>query len=154
MERRTLLAMLTGASRAASLAAAGAAGESCSARMISLVGPILVLLLSLWLVSRLARGQSGRALWVKATAFIAAFRLDRAMGLLLLHWRDALGLWAVPLIMMLLPEGFRLPRNQVWTSGTALIASVLVMIGSVVWAGATVAVLRLCPGGAKPVASG
>ena len=114
--------------------------------MISLVGPILVLLLFLWLVSGLARGQSGRARWVKATALIAAFRLGVLWVLLLLHWRAALGLWAVPFIMVLLPEGFLLPRNQVWTFGIALIASVLVMIGSVVWAGATFAVLRLCRG--------
>jgi hypothetical protein len=112
--------------------------------MISLVAPILVLLLSLWLVSRLTRGQSWRALWVKATALIAAFRLGVLWVLLLLHWREALGLWAVPLIMVLLPEGFLLPRNQVWTSGAAFIASVLVMIGSVMWAGATLAVLGLC----------
>jgi hypothetical protein len=111
--------------------------------MISLVGPLLVLLLFLWLVSRLARGQSGRALWVKATALIAAFRLGVLWVLLLLHWRGALGLWGVPLILVLLPEGFLLPRNQVWTFGTALIASLLVMIGSMVWAGATLAVLRL-----------
>jgi hypothetical protein len=117
--------------------------------MISLVAPILVFLLFLWLASALARGQSGRALWVKAVAFVAAFRLAVLWVLLLLHWRDALGLWAVPFIMVLLPEGFLLPRNQVWTSGTALIASVLVMIGSVVWAGATVAVLTLCRGGAS-----
>lgn len=30
------------------------------------------------------------------------------------------------MIMVLLPEGVLLPRNQVWTPGTALIASVLV----------------------------
>ena len=49
-------------------------------------------------------------------------------------------------MMVLLPEGFLLPRDQVWTFGTALIASVLVMIGSVGWAGATLAVLKLCRG--------
>jgi hypothetical protein len=114
--------------------------------MISLLAPILVFLLFLWWVSRLARGQSGRALWVKAAAFIAAFRLGVLWVLLLLHWRDALGLWAVPLMMVLLPEGFLLPRNQVWTSGTALTASLLVMIGSAVWAVATLAVLSLCRG--------
>ena len=116
--------------------------------MISLIGPILVLLLFLWIVSRLARGQSGRTGLVKVTAFIAAFRLAVLWVLLLLHWREALGLWALPLIMVLLPEGFLLPRNQVWTAGTALIASVLVMIGSVVWAGAMLAVLKLCQGSA------
>ncbi len=112
--------------------------------MISLVAPILVFLLFLWLVSRLARGQSGRALLVKATALIAAFRLGVLWVVLLFHWREALGLWTIPLIMVLLPEGFLLPRNQVWTSRTALIASVLVLIGSAVWAVATVAVLSLC----------
>jgi hypothetical protein len=112
--------------------------------MISLVAPILVFLLFLWLVSRRAHGQSRRALWVKATALITAFRLGVLWILLLLHWREALGLWAVPLIMVLLPEGLLSPQNQVWTSGTAVIASVLVMIGSAVWAVATLAALSLC----------
>jgi hypothetical protein len=112
--------------------------------MISLVAPILVFLLLLWPVSRLPSGQSRRALWVKATALIAVFRLGVLWVLLLLHWRAALGLWAVPLTMVLLPEGFLLPRNQVWTAGTALIASALVMIGSALWAVATLAALSRC----------
>jgi len=112
--------------------------------MISLVAPILIFLVLLGLVSKLARGQSGRARWGEVTALIAAFRLGVLWVLLLLHWREALGLWAVPLIMILLPEGFLLPRTQVWTWGTALIASVLVMIGSAGWAVATLAVVNLC----------
>ena len=82
-------------------------------------------------------------MWVEATLLIAAFRLGVLWVLLFLHWRNALGLWAIPLFILLLPEGFLLPRNQVWTWGTALIASVLVMIGSAAWAGATLAVLSL-----------
>ena len=111
--------------------------------MISLVAPILVFLLFLGLASRLARGQSRRAAWVQATALIAAGRLGVLWLLLLLHWREALGLWAVPLIMVLLPEGFLLPRNQVWTLGPALIASLLVTLGSTLWAVAALAVLSL-----------
>jgi len=111
--------------------------------MISLAVPILIFLLLLGLVSSLTRGQSGRALWVEAATLIAAFRLGVLWVLLLLHWRQALGLWAVPLTMVLLPEGFLLHRNQVWTYGAALIASVLVMVGSAVWAAATAAVLSL-----------
>jgi hypothetical protein len=42
--------------------------------MISLVAPILGFLLFLGLASTLARGQSGRAAWVQATALIAAVR--------------------------------------------------------------------------------
>jgi hypothetical protein len=69
--------------------------------------------------------------------------------LLLLHWRGALGLWATPLILVLLPEGMLLPRNQVWTPGSALIASVLVTIGSGLWAAAALVVLSLFGRGSK-----
>ena len=111
--------------------------------MISLAAPILVLLLFLGLIGRLDRGQSGRALWVRATAIIAAVRLGVLGVLLLLHWREALGLWAIPLMMVLLPEGFLLPRDQVWTPGSAVLAGVLVTIGSGVWAAIALSVLRL-----------
>jgi hypothetical protein len=111
--------------------------------MISLVAPIVVFLLFLGLAGMLAGGQSGWAVWIKATVLIAAVRLGVLWFLLLLHWREALGLWAVPLIMVLLPEGFLLPRNQVWTPGPALVASLLVTLGSTVWALAALAVMRL-----------
>ena len=111
--------------------------------MISLMAPILVFLLFLGLAGRLDRGQSGRARWVRATAIIAAVRLGVLGFLLLLHWREALGLWALPLIMVLLPEGFLLPRNQVWTPGSAVLAGVLVAIGSAVWAGIALTASRL-----------
>ncbi len=111
--------------------------------MIALVAPILVFLLFLGLVRTLARAQSGRVLWVKATALLATFRLGVLWFLLLLHWRGALGLWAIPLILVLLPEGMLLPRNQVWTPGAAFIASVLVTIGSGLWAMAALAVVSL-----------
>jgi hypothetical protein len=47
------------------------------------------------------------------------------------------------LILVLLPEGMLLPRNQVWTLGAALIATVLVIVGSGLWAAAALAVLGL-----------
>ena len=109
--------------------------------MIALMAPILVFLLFLGLVSLLARDPSGRVLWVKATALLVTIRLGVLWGLLLLHWRGSLGLWAAPLILVLLPEGMLLPRNQGWTAGPALIASVLVAIGSGLWAGAALIVL-------------
>ena len=121
--------------------------------MISLVAPLLVLLLFLWVIRRLARGQTGRGLLVKATVLIAAFRLCVLWALLFLHWRGALGLWAVPVMFVLLPEGFLLPRNLAWTSSTALIASALVMVGSLVWAIAIYAALGL-GGRARHVARG
>jgi hypothetical protein len=111
--------------------------------VIALVAPIMVFLLFLGLVSTLARGQRGWGLWVKATALLVTFRLGVLWFLLLLHWRGALGLWATPLILVLLPEGMLLPRNQVWTPGPALIASVLVTIGSGLWAAAALVVLSL-----------
>lgn len=111
--------------------------------MIALLAPILVFLLFLGLVSTLARGQSGWILWAKATALLAAFRLGVLWFLLLLHWRGALGLWAIPLILVLLPEGMLLPRSQVWTSSGVLIAHALVTIGSGLWALAALAVLSL-----------
>jgi hypothetical protein len=111
--------------------------------MISLVAPILVFLLFLGLVGMLARGQGGWVLWSKATALLAGCRLAVLWFLLMLHWREALGLWAVPLIIVLLPEGMLLPRNQVWTPGAAFIASVLVTLGSGLWAMAALAVLSL-----------
>ena len=111
--------------------------------MIAVMAPILVFLLFLGLVSTLARGSSGWGSWVKATAVLITFRLGVLWCLLLLHWRGALGLWATPLILVLLPEGMLLPRNQVWTAGPALIASVLVAIGSGLWAAAALIVLSL-----------
>lgn len=88
--------------------------------MIALLGPILVFLLFLGLIRTLARGQSGWVLWAKATVVLAACRLGVLWFLLLLHWRGALGLWAVPLILVLLPEGMLLPRKYVWTSSGVL----------------------------------
>ena len=111
--------------------------------MIALLAPILVFLLSLGLVRTLARGQSGWVLWAQATALLAAFRLGVLWFLLLLHWRGALGLWAIPLILVLLPEGMLLPRSHVWTSSGVLIAHGLVTIGSGLWAFAALAVLNL-----------
>lgn len=111
--------------------------------MIALVAPILVFLLFLGLLSTFARGPRGWVFWVKATALFGAFRLGVLWFLLLLHWRGALGLWATPLILVLLPEGMLLPRNQVWTLGAALIATVLVIVGSGLWAAAALAVLGL-----------
>jgi hypothetical protein len=111
--------------------------------MIALVAPLLVFLLFLGLISTLARGQSSWMLWVKATALLGAARVGVLWFLLLLHWRGALGLWAIPLILVLLPEGMLLPRNQIWTFGAALIATVLVAVGSGLWAVAALAILRL-----------
>ena len=111
--------------------------------MIALVAPLLVFLLFLGLISTLARGQSSWMLWVKATALLGTVRVGVLWFLLLLHWRGALGLWATPLILVLLPEGMLLPRNQVWTLGAALIATVLVAVGSGLWAVAALGVLRL-----------
>ena len=111
--------------------------------MIAIVAPLLVFLLFLGLVSTLARGQSGWVLWVKATALCGTFRLGVLWFLLLFHWRGALGLWATPLILVLLPEGMLLPRNQVWTLSAALSTTVLVAIGSALWAVAALAVLNL-----------
>ena len=111
--------------------------------MIALVAPILVFLLFLGLVSMLARGQSGWVLGVKASALLVMFRLGVLWFLLLLQWRGDLGLWATPLILVLLPEGLLLPRNQIWTAGSALFASVLVTIGSGLWAMAALIVLSL-----------
>ena len=111
--------------------------------MISIVAPILLFLLFLGLVGKLAQGTSRRELWFRATALIGAIRLGVLSFLLLLHWREALGLWAIPLMMVLLPEGFLLPRNHVWTPGSAVLAGALVAVGSGLWAGAAVSVLSL-----------
>ena len=111
--------------------------------MIALLAPILVFLLFLGLVNTLAPGQRGWVLWVKATALLAVFRLAVLWFLLLLHWGGTLGLWAVPLILVLLPEGMLLPRSHVWTSSGVLVAHVLVMIGSGLWAAAVLVVLSL-----------
>ena len=111
--------------------------------MIALGAPILVFLLFLGLVSTLVRGQSGWVLGVKATALLVTFCLGVLWFLLFLHWRGDLGLWATPLILVLLREGTLLPRNQIWTAGSALIASVLVTIGSALWAMAALIVLSL-----------
>ena len=110
--------------------------------MISLIAPILVFLLVLWLVARrMARGQTAWRLWLEATALLAGFRLGVLWFLILLHWREALGLWTIPLIVVLLPEGFLLRRDQVWTFSAGIIASALVTIGSALWTVAALAVL-------------
>ena len=113
--------------------------------MITVVAPILLFLLFLGLVGNLVQGASRWEAWVKATALIAAIRLGVLSFLLLLHWREALGLWAIPLMMVLLPEGFLLPRNHVWTPSSAVLAGALVAVGSGLWAGAAVLVLSLFP---------
>lgn len=110
--------------------------------MISLIAPILVFLLVLWLVARrMAQGQTIWRLWVESTAILAGFRLGVLWFLILLHRREALDLWAIPPIMLLLPEGFLLHRDQVWTFSAGVIASVLVTIGSALWTAAALAVL-------------
>lgn len=98
--------------------------------MIALMASILVFLLFLGLVGNLVQEQSRRVPWLRATAVIAAVRLGVLSLLLLLHWRGALGLWATPSMMVLLPEGFLLPRNHIWTLGSAVLARLLVAVGS------------------------
>ena len=98
--------------------------------MITLLGPLLLLGLYVALVAGLAARHRGLALWGRAAVIPATVRVGVFWGLLALHWRGTLGLWATPFLLLLLPEGFLLPRHFIWTLPRALLVSGLLVVGT------------------------
>jgi hypothetical protein len=120
--------------------------------MIAILAPLVLFALYVALAACLGRaGDGGVALWWKVTAVAAAGRIGVLWILLALHWRGGLGLWATPFLLLLLPEGFLLPRDFAWTVARAVLVTALLAAGTALWAALAVAVLRLLRGaGSRP----
>lgn len=79
--------------------------------MIVFLGPLLLFALYVVFVASLSRTAGDVGLWRKAASIAITVRLGIFWGLLAFHSRDALGLWAMPLLLLLLPEGFLSPAR-------------------------------------------
>lgn len=110
--------------------------------MIAFLGPLLLFAIYVVFVASLSHAAGDVALWRKAASIALAVRLAIFWGLLAVHWRGALGLWATPLILLLLPEGFLLPRDFVWTLPRAAFVTGLLAVGTAVWTALAVGVVR------------
>jgi hypothetical protein len=110
--------------------------------MIAFLGPLLLFAIYVVFVASLSHTAGYLALWQKAASIAITVRLGIFWGLLALHWRGALGLWAMPLLLLLLPEGFLLPRDFVWTLPRAVFVTGLLVVGTVVWTAIAVGVVR------------
>ena len=112
--------------------------------MITILGPVIVFLaLYVGLVCCLGRTRRGVNLWVTAATIITTLRLGVLWALLALHWADRLSLAALPLLLVLLPEGLLLPRNYVWTVARAILATSVLVAGSMLWTALTVLLVGL-----------
>jgi hypothetical protein len=120
--------------------------------MSGLVALVALLALYLGLVACLGRAESGLAHWRKATAIAAGIRVGVLWALMALHWRGALGLWAIPLILVLLPEGLWLPRDYAWTIGRGMLVTGLLVVGTALWTAIAVAIVGTCRGRSRPAA--
>ena len=110
--------------------------------MIAVLGPLLLFALYVVLVASLSRPGGDVGLWRRAASIAIVVRLGIFWGLLVLHWRGALGLWAMPLLLVLLPEGFLLPRDFAWTLPRAVFVTGLLATGTAVWTAIAVGVVR------------
>jgi hypothetical protein len=110
--------------------------------MITILGPFVVLGLSVGLIAVLSHRRHGLARWRTATLMLATLRVGLFWLLLAFHWRGALGLWAIPLLSLFLPEGFLLPRDFTWTPTRAVLVTGLLVLGSALWAGLALVVVR------------
>lgn len=120
--------------------------------MIALLAPLALFGLYVALVACLGGTDGGLALWRKATVIAAATRIGLLWILLALHWRGLLGFWAMPFLLLLLPEGMLLPRDFAWTPGLGALVTGLLAVGTALWTALAVAVVRLCRGQARPAA--
>lgn len=119
--------------------------------MIVFPGPLLLFALYVVFVASLSRTAGDVGLWRKAASIAITVRLGIFWGLLAFHSRDALGLWAMPLLLLLLPEGFLLPREFAWTVPRAVFVTGLLAAGTAVWTAIAVGVVRaLRPSSACP----
>ena len=109
--------------------------------MIILLTTFVLLALYVGLVAALGQSERGPALWLKSTVIAAAARIGLLWLLLALHWQGLLGLWAMPFILLLLPEGLLLPPNFVWTVGRGILVMGLLAAGTALWTGLAMAVV-------------
>jgi len=110
--------------------------------VIALLGPLLIFGLYVALVACLSRATGDAGLWRRVATLAITVRLAIFWGLLALHWRGALGLWATPLLLPLLPEGFLLPRDFAWTLPRAVLVTGLLAAGTAVWTATAIGVVR------------
>jgi hypothetical protein len=111
--------------------------------MIMLLAPLLLFGLYLGLIASLAPRRGGLTLWATATAIAATVRVGVLWSLLTLHWRQTLGLWATPVLLLLLPEGLLLRREFMWTFGRAVLVTGLLIVGTALWTAVAFGVFRL-----------
>ena len=109
--------------------------------MIILLTTFVLLALYVGLVAALGQSERGLALWLKSTVIAAAARIGLLWLLLALHWQGLLGLWAMPFILLLLPEGLLLPPNFVWSVGRGILVMGLLAAGTALWTGLAMAVV-------------
>jgi len=109
--------------------------------MIVLLVPFVLLALYVGLVAAIGQSERGLALWLKSTVIAAAARIGLLWLLLALHWQGLLGLWAMPFILLLLPEGLLLPSNFTWTVGRGILVMGLLAAGTALWTGLAMAVV-------------
>ena len=110
--------------------------------MIILLTTFVLLALYVGLVAALGQSERGLALWLKSTVIAAAARIGLLWVLLALHWRGLLGFWAMPFILLLLPEGLLLPPDFAWTVSRGLLVAGLLAAGTALWTGMAMAVVR------------
>jgi hypothetical protein len=109
--------------------------------MIALLAPFVLLALYVGLVSVIGQSERGLPLWLKSTVIAAAGRIGLLWILLALHWQGLLGLWAMPFILLLLPEGLLLPPDFAWTVGRGILVTGLLAAGTGLWTGVAMAVV-------------
>ena len=110
--------------------------------MITFLAVLVVLAIFGALVASRSRAAGYMGAWRGATAIAVIVRLGIFWYLLALHWRGTMGLWVTPLILLLLPEGFLLPRHFVWTLPSAILWTGLLAAGTAVWTAMAVGVVR------------
>ena len=110
--------------------------------MITFLAVLVVLVLFAALVASRSRATGYMGVWRRETAIAVVVRLGIFWYLLVLHWRGTMGLWVTPLVLLLLPEGFLLPRHFVWTLPTALLWTGVLAAGTALWTALAVGVVR------------
>ncbi len=110
--------------------------------MIALLAPFVLLALYVGLVAAVGQSERGLAVWQKSTVIAAAVRIGVLWVLLALHWHGLLGLWAMPFILLLLPEGLLLPPDFAWTVSRGILVTGLLAAGAALWTGLAIAVVR------------
>lgn len=110
--------------------------------MIAFLGPLLLFGLYVAFVASLSGRTGDGAVWRRAAAIAITVRLGVFWSLLALDWLGALGLSAVPFLLLLLPEGLLLPNHFAWTLPRAMLFTGLLAAGTAVWTGMAVGMVR------------